>query len=298
MEAPLAGSLKFQAHVIVCASAIVVLLVNDTRPVVGKQVGLVNVKLALGFALTSIVLVTESLHPPAVVNTYLMVCVPIPASDGVKFPAASVPGPEYTPVPVTPLVTLAVAMETGVVSFWQRAASTGYVKAGFTLNVAVMVVSPTHPLLVVAVNNILNVPSRKLWVGFCAVDVFGLPPVAFGSLKFHAHVIVCASAMVLLLVNDTSPVVGKQVGLVNVKLALGLALTRMVCVIESLQPPAVVNTYLIVCVPIPASDGVKLPDASVPGPEYTPVPVTPLVTLADATETGVVSFWQRAASTG
>ena len=73
--------------------------------------------------------------------------------------------------------------------------------------------------------------------------------------------------MVLLLAKVTSPVVGKQVGLVNVNLALGLALTAMVCVTESLQPPVVVNTYLMVCVPKPANDGVKLPAASVPGPE-------------------------------
>ena len=84
-----------------------------------------------------------------------MVCVPIPASDGVKFPAASVPGPEYTPVPVTPLVTLAVAMETGAVSFWQRLANTGYVSAGLMLSVVVMLVSPTQPFAVVTVNWIL-----------------------------------------------------------------------------------------------------------------------------------------------
>ena len=189
-------------------------------------------------------------------------------------------------------------MENAVVSFWHLLVKAGYVNAGFTLNVTGMVVSPTQPVLVVAVNTILKVPSRKLCVGFCAVDVFGLPAFAFGSLKFQLYVIVCASAMVLLLANVTRPVVGKQVGLVNVNLAIGLARTNMVCVTESLQPPAVVNTYLMVCVPKPASEGVKFPAASVPGPEYTPVPVTPFVTDAVAMENAVVSFWHLLVKAG
>ena len=151
-----------------------------------RQISLLTVNAAVGLGLTRMVLDSESLHPPAVVNLYHMVCNPGPASDGVKLPAASVPGPLYIPVPVTPLVTVPVATETAELIFSQRLVKGANVNAGFTLNVTGMVVSPTQPVLVVAVNTILNVPSRKLCVGFCAVDVFGLPPVAFGSLKFQA----------------------------------------------------------------------------------------------------------------
>ncbi len=64
-----------------------------------------------GLAPTVIVEEAESLQFPLAVNTYHIVCVPAPAIEGLKFPAGSVPGPLYTPVPVTPLVTEAVAIE-------------------------------------------------------------------------------------------------------------------------------------------------------------------------------------------
>jgi hypothetical protein len=69
------------------------LFVNDTNPVDGIQPAAGAVNDASGLALTKIVWVIESLHPPVDVNTYLITCVPAPAVAGLKFPAASVPGP-------------------------------------------------------------------------------------------------------------------------------------------------------------------------------------------------------------
>ena len=45
--------------------------------------------------------------------------------EGVKLPAAVVPGPLYTPVPGTPLVTVAVATETGVITLAQTGVRAG-----------------------------------------------------------------------------------------------------------------------------------------------------------------------------
>ena len=48
---------------------------------------------ATGFALTSIVCEIESTQLAELVNLYQIVCVPAPASEGEKLPAAFVPGP-------------------------------------------------------------------------------------------------------------------------------------------------------------------------------------------------------------
>ena len=81
------------------------------------------------------------------------------------------------------------------------------------------------------------------------MDVLGLGGVAFGSLKFHNHVMDCASGMVLVLVNCTWPFGAKQPVAGKVKLGLGLAFTSMFCVMLWVQPPVDVNVYVIVCVP-------------------------------------------------
>ena len=88
-------------------------LVKLTTPFAGKQPPEGMVKFGAALALTRIVLDIESVHPALVVYLYQMVWVPIPAVTGLKLPAASVPGPTYTPEPGTPLVILAVATETG-----------------------------------------------------------------------------------------------------------------------------------------------------------------------------------------
>ena len=99
--------------------------VKLTCPFGGRQRPEGMVKSAFGLARTSMVREMESVQPALVVYLYQMVCVPVPAATGLKFPAASVPGPTYTPEPGTPLVTLAVATETAAVVLIHTAGNAG-----------------------------------------------------------------------------------------------------------------------------------------------------------------------------
>ena len=141
-------------------------------------------------------------------------------------------------------------------------------------------------------------PSWKIWEGLVAVDVLGFPAVELGSLKFHAYVNPWPSEMVEVLVKLTWPLGGRHKPEGMVKSAFGFARTRMVREMESVQPALVVYLYQMVCVPVPAVTGLKLPAASVPGPTYMPEPGTPLVTLAVATETGPAALIQTAGNAG
>src|SRR5688572_10098404 len=78
-----------------------------------KQILLSAVKEATGLGKTSIVFVIDCTQPPVVVKVYVIVCVPAPAMEGSNIPLEVVPGPVYTPVPDTPFVTTAEAMEEG-----------------------------------------------------------------------------------------------------------------------------------------------------------------------------------------
>ena len=62
---------------------------NCTNPVVGKHAAAGKLKLDAGFAYTVIVCVLVAIQPPVDVKVYVIVCVPAPAVDGLKFPAAS-----------------------------------------------------------------------------------------------------------------------------------------------------------------------------------------------------------------
>ena len=141
---------------------------------------------------------------------------------GLNCPEAFVPGPLYAPVPVILLVTVAVATDTPA-AFSQSGLRAVKFKIGVTANVAGTVMLSAQPFDEVTTNFILNAPSPKLWVGFCAVEVLGLLAFAFGSLKFHNQLIVCPSVMVLVLLNCTCPFAGKHPVLGIVKPAIGFA---------------------------------------------------------------------------
>ena len=66
--------------------------------------------------------------------------------------------------------------------------------------------------------------------------------------------------------NCTNPVVGKHAAAGNVKLDAGFAYTVMVCVLVATQLPVPVNVYVMVCMPGPAREGLKLPAPSTPVP--------------------------------
>ena len=84
-----------------------------------------------------------------------MVCVPAPAADGVKPPAAVVPGPLYTPVPGTPLATDAAATLTEELILPQTAGNDAYANFGRKLKVAGTVIFLVQPLAVVTLNCIV-----------------------------------------------------------------------------------------------------------------------------------------------
>ena len=77
-----------------------------------------------------------------------MICIPGPAAEGLKFPAPSTAVPLYTPVPVAPLVTDAVATLTVPLTLSQTAGNAGYANAGVTLKVLVTIESFVQPLAV------------------------------------------------------------------------------------------------------------------------------------------------------
>jgi hypothetical protein len=70
-------------------------------------------------------------------------------------------------------------------------------------------------------------------------------------------------------------------GVIFVKKACAVSRTLIVLLIVSTQPAAVeVNVYFMVCNPIPATAGEKMPPGVTPGPEKTPVPGTPPISVA------------------
>ena len=127
-------------------------------PLGGKHPAPTIAKAALGFGYTKIVCVIESTQFPVAVKIYFIVCVPGPAMAGLKLPVDEVPDPLYTPVPVAPFVTVAVATEITAVEFSQTAANAGYANAGFTLKVLVTIESTLQPLVVVTVSLMVNGP--------------------------------------------------------------------------------------------------------------------------------------------